>query len=460
MLETDSTEQNKLRSPVGMKSLIPDNISKHDNVFDVLKERGFIEQCTDEDAVRELLGKEKIKFYIGFDPTADCLHVGHFMQVIAIMYMQKFGHTPVVLLGGGTGMVGDPSGRSDMRTVMDVAEIDNNCNQFKKLFDRFIEFDEEWKYTGNQGVYCPGKENKTPEAGKAIAVNNGEWIRPLNFVEFVREVGSKFNVNNMLRAEAFKQRMEREGGLTFFEFSYMLMQSYDFMVMARDFDVRMEFGGDDQWSNIIGGVHLTRKMVGKEVYGMTFSLLTTSEGKKMGKTQKGALWLDPNRTSPFDFFQYWRNVSDADVEKCLRMLTFLPMDEVKRLASLEGAEINKAKEILAYEVTKLVHGEEEAKKALDAARAAFGGQAVANVPTVELEKAVFAGEGKGLVSLIKELGLVTSNGDGFRTIEQGGLSLNRKKVEDPKKNVTEADFEDGELLIQKGKKKFLKVVLK
>ena len=283
-----------------MKSFIPDNISKHDNVFDVLKERGFIEQCTDEDAVRELLGKEKIKFYIGFDPTADCLHVGHFMQVIAIMYMQKFGHTPVVLLGGGTGMVGDPSGRSDMRTVMDVAEIDNNCNQFKKLFDRFIEFDEEWQYTGNQGVYCPGKENKTPEAGKAIAVNNGEWIRPLNFVEFVREVGSKFNVNNMLRAEAFKQRMEREGGLTFFEFSYMLMQSYDFMVMARDFDVRMEFGGDDQWSNIIGGVHLTRKMVGKEVYGMTFSLLTTSEGKKMGKTQKGALWLDPNRTSPFD----------------------------------------------------------------------------------------------------------------------------------------------------------------
>ena len=222
----------------------------------------------------------------------------------------------------------------------------------------------------------------------------------------------------------------------------------------------MEFGGDDQWSNIIGGVHLTRKMVGKEVYGMTFSLLTTSEGKKMGKTQKGALWLDPNRTSPFDFFQYWRNVSDADVEKCLRMLTFLPIDEVKRLASLEGAEINKAKEILAYEVTKLVHGEEEAKKALDAARAAFSGQAVANVPTVELEKAVFAGEGKGLVSLIKELGLVTSNGDGFRTIEQGGLSLNRKKVEDPKKNVTDADFEDGELLIQKGKKKFLKVVLK
>lgn len=444
-----------------MKNLIPDNISKFDNVFDVLKERGFIEQCTDEKAVRELLGKEKIKFYIGFDPTADCLHVGHFMQVITMMYMQKFGHTPVVLIGGGTGMVGDPSGRSDMRTVMDVNTIDHNCNQFKKLFDKFIDFDDDWKYEGNQGVYLPGHENKKPDAGKAIAVNNGNWIRPLNFVEFVREVGSKFNVNTMLRSEAFKQRMEREGGLTFFEFSYMLMQSYDFMVMARDFDVKMEFGGDDQWSNIIGGVHLTRKMLGKEVYGMTFSLLTTSEGKKMGKTQKGALWLDPNRTTPFEFFQYWRNVSDADVEKCLRMLTFLPMDEVKRLSSLEGAEINKAKEILAFEVTKLVHNEEEALKAMEAARSAFGGNADSvNIPSVEMDRDVFAGDGKGLVSLIRELGLVTSNGEGFRTIEQGGLSINREKVKNPKQQISEIDFEDGELLIQKGKKKFVKVVLK
>ena len=444
-----------------MKNLIPDNISKFDNVFDVLKERGFIEQCTDEKAVRELLGKEKIKFYIGFDPTADCLHVGHFMQVITMMYMQKFGHTPVVLIGGGTGMVGDPSGRSDMRTVMDVNTIDHNCNQFKKLFDKFIDFDDDWKYEGNQGVYLPGHENKKPDAGKAIAVNNGNWIRPLNFVEFVREVGSKFNVNTMLRSEAFKQRMEREGGLTFFEFSYMLMQSYDFMVMARDFDVKMEFGGDDQWSNIIGGVHLTRKMLGKEVYGMTFSLLTTSEGKKMGKTQKGALWLDPNRTTPFEFFQYWRNVSDADVEKCLRMLTFLPMDEVKRLSSLEGAEINKAKDILAFEVTKLVHNEEEALKAMEAARSAFGGNADSvNIPSVEMDRDVFAGDGKGLVSLIRELGLVTSNGEGFRTIEQGGLSINREKVKNPKQQISEIDFEDGELLIQKGKKKFIKIVLK
>ncbi|MDD6299426.1 tyrosine--tRNA ligase, partial [Hornefia butyriciproducens] len=294
-----------------MKNFIPDNISQYDNVYDVLKERGFIEQVTDEDAVRSLLGREKIKFYIGFDPTADCLHVGHFMQVIIMMYMQKFGHTPVVLLGGGTGMVGDPSGRTDMRQLMDVNTIDENCRQFKKLFERFLEFDEEWEYTGNNGVFAPGHENKTPEPGKAICVNNGHWLRPLNYVEFVRTVGTHFNVNQMLRAEAFKQRMERAGGLTFFEFNYMLMQSYDFMVMARDFDVKMEFGGNDQWSNIIGGVDLTRKMCGKEVYGMTFALLTNSEGKKMGKTAKGALWLSPERTSPYEFYQYWRNVDDA-----------------------------------------------------------------------------------------------------------------------------------------------------
>ena len=336
---------------------IPDDVSKFDNVYDVLKERGFIEQSTDEEKVRELLQNEKVKFYIGFDPTADCLHVGHFMQVIIMMYMQKFGHTPVVLIGGGTGMVGDPSGRTDMRQIMTVETIEHNCNQFKKLFDKFLDFDEEWEYVGNEGVYVPGHENKKPEPGKAVAVNNARWLRPLNYIDFVREIGSAFNVNTMLRAECFKQRMEREGGLTFFELNYMLMQSYDFMVMARDFDVKIQFGGNDQWSNIIGGVELTRKKTGKEVYGMTFSLLTNSEGKKMGKTAKGALWLSPEKTSPYEFFQYWRNVGDADVNKCLRMLTFLPMDEVNRLSSLEGAEINKAKEILAYEVTKLVHGE-------------------------------------------------------------------------------------------------------
>ncbi len=443
-----------------MKNFIPDSVSEHTNVFDVLKERGFIEQTTtDEEVIRELLGKEKIKFYIGFDPTADCLHVGHFMQVIIMMYMQKYGHTPVVLLGGGTGMVGDPSGRQDMRQMMSVETIDNNCAQFKKLFDKYLDFDDGWKYEGNEGVYTPGHQNREPEAGKAISVNNGKWLRPLNYVEFVREIGTHFSVNNMLRAECFKQRME--GGLSFFEFNYMLMQSYDFMVMARDFGVKMQFGGNDQWSNIIGGVNLTRKICNKDVYGMTFSLLTTSEGKKMGKTQKGALWLSPDRTSPYEFYQYWRNVADADVEKCLRMLTFLPMSEVKRLSSLEGAEINKAKEVLAFEVTKLVHGEEEAKKAQEGARAAFGGGGdSANIPSTEMAAADFEGEGKGLVSLIKELGLVPSNGEGFRTIEQGGLSLNGEKVTNPKLFVKADMFKDGEILIQKGKKKFHKVIIK
>ena len=445
-----------------MKQLIPDNVSKCDNVYDVLKERGFIEQSTDEEAVRKLLQNEKVKFYIGFDPTADCLHVGHFMQVIIMMYMQKLGHTPVVLLGGGTGMVGDPSGRTDMRTLMDVETIDHNCAQFKKLFERFIEFDDEWKYEGNGGVYQPGHQNKEPEPGKAVSVNNGEWIRPLNWIEFVREIGSQFNVNTMLRSEAFKQRMARETGLTFFEFSYMLMQSYDFMVMARDFDVKVEFGGDDQWSNIIGGVDLTRKLLKKEVYGMTFSLLTTSEGQKMGKTQKGALWLDADRCSPYEFFQYWRNVADADVNKCLRMLTFLPMEEVERLSALEGAEINKAKEILAFEITKLVHGEEEAQKALDASRAAFsgGGAAAADIPATDMAASEFEGEGKGLITLLSELKLAESNGDARRTIEQGGVSLNGEKVTDTRKSITTADFEDGVLVIQKGKKKFHKIVIK
>ncbi|SFE55274.1 tyrosyl-tRNA synthetase [Peptostreptococcaceae bacterium pGA-8] len=440
-------------------NFIPDSVSDKTNVFDVLEERGFIEQVTDKEAVKKMLGEEKVKFYIGFDPTADCLHVGHFMQVIIMMYMQKYGHTPVVLIGGGTGMVGDPSGRTDMRQMMTPETIDNNCKQFSKLFDKFLDFDTQWKYEGNNGVYRPGKENKTPETGKAVAVNNASWLLPLNYVEFIRAVGTHFSVNNMLRAECFKQRMEQ--GLSFFEFNYMLMQSYDFMVMARDFDVKIEFGGNDQWSNIIGGVDLTRKMIGKQVYGMTFSLLTTSEGKKMGKTQKGALWLDADRTSVFEFFQYWRNVADADVNKCLRMLTFLPMDEVNRLSSLEGAEINKAKEVLAFEITKLVHGEEEAKKALDGARAAFGGGGdSANIPTTEFSADKFTGEGIGLVSLIKEIGLVPSNGEGFRTIEQGGLSLNGKKVTDKKMFVTLDNLQDGQLLIQKGKKKFHKVVVK
>ena len=439
---------------------IPDSVSEHDNVYDVLKERGFIEQSTDEEKVRELLQNEKVKFYIGFDPTADCLHVGHFMQVIIMMYMQKYGHTPVVLLGGGTGFVGDPSGRTDMRQMMTPETIENNCAAFKKLFDKFLDFDEDWKYEGNNGVFSPGHENKTPEPGKAISVNNARWLLPLNYIEFIREIGSCFNVNTMLRAECFKQRMDREGGLTMFELNYMLMQSYDFMVMARDFDVKIEFGGNDQWSNIIGGVDLTRKKLGKEVYGMTFSLLTNSEGKKMGKTQKGALWLDADKTSPYEFYQYWRNVGDADVEKCLRMLTFLPMDEVKRLSSLQDKEINKAKEVLAFEVTKLVHSEEEATKAQEAARAAFGGKAdLSTMPTVQFAADKLAGEGLGVVNFIKELGLVPSNREGFMTIEQGGLKIDGEKVTDKKTMITADIFTDGKVLVEKGKKKKIVVEL-
>ncbi|MCI5897991.1 MAG: tyrosine--tRNA ligase [Anaerovoracaceae bacterium] len=430
---------------------ISDNVSQYTNVFDVLKERGFVEQTTNEEEIRELLGKEKIRFYIGFDPTADCLHVGHFMQVIIMMWMQKYGHTPIVLIGGGTGMVGDPSGRTDMRQMMTPETIQHNCDQFKKLFDKFLDFDENFHYDGT------GKTT-LPQDGKAACVNNATWILPLNYVEFIRDIGRHFSVNTMLRAECFKQRLEK--GLSFLEFNYMLMQSYDFMVMARDLGCKMEFGGDDQWSNILGGIQLTKKELQKQVYGMTFSLLTNSEGKKMGKTQKGALWLSPEKTSPYDFYQYWRNVEDADVNKCLRMLTFLPMEEVNRLSSLKDAEINKAKEVLAYEVTKLVHGEEEAEKAQAAARALFaGGGDMNNVPTTQMPVSEFEGEGMGIVTLMRTVGLVKSNGDGFRTIEQGGLSVNGEKVTDKKLMVTLDLFQDGALLLKKGKKNFHRVEL-
>lgn len=435
-----------------MKQFIPDNVSQYTNVFDVLQERGFIEQTTHEEEIRQMLGREKIKFYIGFDPTADCLHVGHFMQVIIMMWMQKFGHTPIVLIGGGTGMVGDPSGRTDMRSMMTPETIQHNCDQFKKLFDKFIEFDENFHYDG------VGKTVE-PETGKAACVNNATWLLPLNYIEFIRDIGKHFSVNSMLRAECFKQRLEK--GLSFLEFNYMLMQSYDFMIMARDLDCKMQFGGNDQWSNILFGVDLTRRELQKQVYGMTFSLLTTSEGVKMGKTQKGALWLEGEKTSPYEFYQYWRNVEDADVNKCLRMLTFLPMDEVNRLSALKDAEINHAKEVLAFEVTKLVHGEEEAQKAQDAARALFaGGGAMDHVPATSFDASLFEGEGMGLVSLMKEVKLVPSNGEGFRAIEQGGVSVDDVKVTDPKMKVTKDMFHDGALLIRKGKKTFHKIELK
>ena len=442
-----------------MKSFIPDNVSKHTNVYDVLEERGFIEQCTNPEAFRELLGREKIKFYIGFDPTADCLHVGHFIPMITMMYMQKYGHTPVFLLGGGTGEIGDPSGRSDMRQVMTINTIDENCRAFKRLFDKYIDFDDEWKYEGNGGVYVPGHQNREPLPGKAVSVNNAEWIRPCKFTEFARYVGANFNVNNMLRADCFKIRMDRNEGLSFFEFSYMLLQSYDFFVMHRDFGLMAQMGGNDQWSNIIGGVDLTRKIMGDEVFGLTVSLLTTSEGKKMGKTAKGALWLDETRVPVYEFFQYWRNVADADVNKCLRMLTFLPMDEVNRLSALEGSAINEAKEILAYEVTKLVHGEEKAKKALEDSRAVFGGGDVANMPTETRDKAEFE-NGKGLAQLMVELKLATGTSDAMRTIDGGGVKVNGQTVTDKKRIVTLDDFIGGKCVIQKGKKKFFAVEVK
>lgn len=439
---------------------IPDNVSKHTNIYDVFEERGLLEQATDPELARKILGEEKIKFYIGFDPTADCLHVGHMIQIIIMMYMLKYGHTPVALMGGGTGMIGDPSGRSDMRRVMTIEEIDHNCNQFKKLFEKYLEFDDEWKYEGNNGVNAPGRANKEPEKGKAVAVNNASWLRPLNYIEFIREVGVHFNVNEMLRAECFKIRMKE--GLSFLEFNYMLMQGYDFYVMARDFGLKAEFGGNDQWSNIIAGVNLATKKAKKDVFGLTFSLLTKSDGQKMGKTAGGALWLDENKVSPYDFFQYWRNVDDADVNKCLRMLTFLPMEEVNRLSALEGKEINKAKEILAFEVTKLVHGEEKAQKALEDARKVFGAESANadNMPQFEIDKNEVNGQGKGLASLLVDVGFATSNGDAFRNIEQGGVKINGKQITDRKYFIKLDDFEDGKLILQKGKKKYMAIVIK
>jgi len=412
-------------------NFIKDSVSKHTNVFDVLKERGFIEQVTHEDEVRELLGKENVKFYIGFDPTADSLHVGHFIQIIVMMYMQKYGHTPIALVGGGTTMVGDPSARDEMRSLMTKETIMENGKKFEKLFGKYIDFSD----------------------GKAILDNNADWLLDLNYVDFIRDIGRHFSVNNMLRAECFKQRLEK--GLSFLEFNYMLMQSYDFLELSRRYDCKMQFGGNDQWSNIISGVDLVRREESKQVYGMTFALLQTSEGIKMGKTMKGALWLDPEKTSPYEFYQYWRNVEDADVNNCLRMLTFLSLEEIAELSELKGEQINRAKEVLAFEVTRLVHGEEEAQKAQDGARAAFsGGGNLDNIPKTAIPASEFDGEGMGIVTLIHKLGLVPSKGEGFRTIEQGGLLVDDVKVTDTKMMITKENFNDGKLIIKKGKKTF------
>lgn len=375
-----------------------------ENVFDVLVGRGYLKQFTHEEEMREILGKEKVTFYIGFDPTADSLHVGHFIAMMFMSHMQKHGHRPIALLGAGTAMIGDPSGRTDMRTMMTKEIIAHNAASIKKQMEKFIDFSD----------------------GKAILENNADWLLKLNYVDFIRDIGAHFSVNRMLAAECFKSRMEV--GLSFLEFNYMLMQGYDFLVLNQKHGCTMQLGGDDQWSNMIAGVELIRKKEQKQAFAMTCTLLTNSEGKKMGKTAKGALWLDPEKTSPYEFYQYWRNVDDADVEKCLSLLTFIPMDEVKRLSALEGAEINEAKKILAFEVTKMIHGEEEALKAKTAAEALFGGgQDMSNVPSVEIEEAAL---GTGLVDFLVEKGILKTKSEGRRLVQQNGINIGDSKVTD------------------------------
>lgn len=410
------------------------------NVYDILEERGYIEQSTDP-GIRDLLGNESVTFYVGFDPTADSLHVGHFIQIMVMSHMQRAGHRPIALFGGGTGMIGDPSGRTDMRKMMTQQTILDNIVAFRKQMSRFIDFDSD-------------------VPNRALMMNNGDWLLNLNYVDFIREVGTHFSVNRMLTAECFKNRLER--GLSFFEFNYMLMQSYDFLQLHRQLGCKMQLGGNDQWSNIIGGVELCRRMDGAQVYGLTFKLLTNSQGKKMGKTESGALWLDATKTSPYDFYQYWRNIDDADVENCLALLTFLPMDEVRRLGALQDAAINEAKARLAYEVTKLVHGEAEAEKAQAAAQALFAPQAGANaaeLPGTELPAAELA-NGLDILALLSKCGLIKSNGEGRRLIADGGVYLNNERVAEHTRPISEADFPDGRLLLRKGKKVYHQVIIK
>ncbi len=402
-----------------------------ENVFDILKERELIAQTTHEDEIRELLGKEKVTFYIGFDPTADSLHVGHFLQMVVMRHMQNAGHRPIALVGGDTGMVGDPSGRTDMRQMMTVETINHNCERFKKQLSTIIDFSD----------------------GKAIMVNNADWLRDLNYIEFLRDIGSCFSVNEMLRAKCFQTRLEK--GLSFIEFNYMLMQSYDFLQLNKQYDCKMELGGDDQWSNILGGIDLCRRKENKQVYGMTFALLTTSDGKKMGKTAKGALWLDPEKTSPYEFYQYFRNVGDDDVIRCLKLITFVPMDEIRRLEKLSGQELNEAKRILAFEVTKLVHGEEEAKKAMETAEGLFGANKSAeNMPTTEIE---LTEEVYGLLDIMQTAKLIPSKGEGRRLIQQGGVSVNDEKISDVNYQLTKDSLREG-VVIKKGKKVYHRVI--
>ena len=406
-------------------------------VYEELVARGLIAQVTDEEEIRELVNSGKAVFYIGFDPTADSLHVGHFMALCLMKRLQLAGNKPIALVGGGTGMIGDPSGRTDMRKMLTKEDIEHNCECFKKQMSKFIDFSD----------------------GKALMVNNADWLLNLNYVELLREVGACFSVNNMLRAECYKQRMEK--GLSFLEFNYMIMQSYDFYALYQKYGCNMQFGGDDQWSNMLGGTELIRRKLGKDAYAMTINLLLNSEGKKMGKTQSGAVWLDAEKTSPYDFYQYWRNVDDADVIKCLKMLTFLPLDKIDELAKLQGSELNKAKEILAHELTELIHGKEEADKAQEAARALFGkGQNTDNMPSTELTSDDLTDGEIGILDLLSKCGLIPSKKEGRRLIEQGGITLNDEKVNDVYKKLTPADFADGFAVIKKGKKVFHKAILK
>ena len=404
-------------------------------VYEELVERGLIAQVTDEEHIRELVNNGKAVFYIGFDPTADSLHVGHFMALTLMKRLQQAGNKPIALIGGGTAMIGDPSGRTDMRQMMTKETINHNCECFKKQMSRFIDFGE----------------------GKAMMVNNADWLLDLNYIEVLREVGACFSVNRMLNAECYKQRMEK--GLSFLEFNYMIMQSYDFYALYQKYGCNLQFGGDDQWSNMIGGMELIRRKLGKEANAMTITLLTNSEGKKMGKTQKGAVWLDAEKTTPYEFYQYWRNVDDGDVIKCMKLLTFIPMSEINEYAKLEGAELNKAKEVLAYSLTELVHGKEEADKAQAAAKALFaGGSDDSNMPTTTVEDADFEDGKVTVLSLMIKAGMIKSNGEGRRLIQQGGISVNDKKITDVFTAVSKDDLANG-IVVKKGKKVFHKFTL-
>ena len=406
-------------------------------IYEELVARGLIAQVTNEEEIRKMVNEGKAVFYIGFDPTADSLHVGHFMALCLMKRLQMAGNKPIALIGGGTGMVGDPSGRTDMRKMMTPEIIQHNCDCFKKQMSRFIDFSD----------------------GKALMVNNAEWLMNLNYIEFLREVGPHFSVNNMLRAECYKQRMEK--GLSFLEFNYMLMQSYDFYELFQRYGCNMQFGGDDQWSNMLGGTELIRRKLGKDAHAMTITLLLNSEGKKMGKTQSGAVWLDPEKTSPFDFYQYWRNVGDADVLKCLRMLTFLPLEQIDEMDKWEGNQLNKAKEILAFELTKLVHGEEEAAKAQEGARALFaGGANTENMPTCELGEEDFTDGNIDILTVLTKSGLAASRSEARRNVEQGGVSADGTQIKDIKAVFAKEQFAGDGVVIKRGKKNFKKVILK